>query len=95
MPLDAIVIGRRRTAMSTTPSNVNTGQDVKQKGVQFPAELNLRDYFAAKAMQAIVADTASLKAAELGGKRFGFDVTAAVASAAYEFADAMLAAREA
>ncbi len=53
--------------------------------------MSLRDYFAAKAMQGFFADPTIFSAVSRGPR--GKDVE--LATAAYEMADAMLAAREA
>lgn len=65
---------------NTTISNETTEQNGKQKAIPFVEEANLRDYFAAKAMQAIADPCHS---PELFANR------------AFEIADAMLRAREA
>ena len=70
--------------MSTTHTSEPTGPSVKQVAIQLGGEVLLRDYFAAKAMQSILARedgrfTTTLEF--VGGK-------------AYQYADAMLKARE-
>lgn len=65
---------------NTTSSNENIEKNGKQKGIPFVEEANLRDYFAAKAMQAIV---------DVGHNPELF------ANHAYKIADEMLRAREA
>lgn len=69
--------------------------DIKNGGPAFPREHNavsegmsLRDYFAAKAMQAFVSRWAGHDSYNEGGISF-----ARVSQHAYELADAMLAAR--
>ncbi len=63
---------------NTTNTSANTERDAKQKVIQSVADLDMRDYFAAKAMQNYICD----------------DYTPdAIAKAAYEMADAMLKAR--
>ena len=54
--------------------------------------MTLRDYFAAKAMQGLIAHEERAK--QLGSHNLG-DFDARVAVAAYRYADAMLKAREA
>ena len=72
--------------MSNTNTNGGPAFPILQDGCQFPrAEgMTLRDYFAAKAMQAYFTDP------NVG---FGSDVIEAGARAAYRIADAMLKAR--
>jgi hypothetical protein len=62
-------------------------------GMHSPQEgMTLRDYFAAKAMQGLIAH--EQKASHLSGANIGdFDVR--VAFAAYRYADAMMSRREA
>ena len=59
-------------------------------GYQFG--MTLRDYFAAKAMQGLIAH--EQKASHLSGANIG-DFDARVAFAAYRYADAMMSRREA
>lgn len=66
---------------NTTNTSANTERDAKQKVIQSVADLDMRDYFAAKAMQAIIT-----------GKTRQVSATF-VAQSAYEMADAMLRAR--
>ncbi|MEE1655013.1 hypothetical protein VB618_02300 [Microvirga sp. CF3062] len=61
---------------------------------QFPG-MTLRDYFAAQVMPPMIMDGAALDAIRSISKRTGIDPFAASAEAAYAYADAMLAAREA
>ena len=72
--------------MSNTNTNGGPAFPILQDGCQFPrAEgMTLRDYFAAKAMQAYFTDP------NVG---FGSDVIEAGSQAAYRIADAMLKAR--
>lgn len=84
---------------NTTPTNANTEQSEKQRATQFSVAVDIRDYFAAKAMQAQVmtdmvpgeACDALLEAAE----RAGQDPVYRLALASYEIADAMMEARDA
>lgn len=55
--------------------------------------MSLRDYFAAKAIQATLSSGELRVAAQKTGKEFGLTGVQAVAKDAYEFADAMLAER--
>lgn len=68
--------------MNTTNTNEPTEQSAKQVAIQLGGEVLLRDYFAAKAMQADMADG-------IHEKDFAW-----TASRAYKMADAMLKARE-
>jgi hypothetical protein len=70
--------GRKRIVINTTNTKENIEQKEKRKGNQFLEELNLRDYFAAKAMQALLPTNY-------------IDANAVLA---YRVADAMLRARE-
>ena len=70
--------------IATTNTNGSTGQNAKQKGIQSVEKIDMRDYFAAKAMQAKFTDP------NVG---FGSDVIEAGAQAAYRIADAMLEER--
>lgn len=67
------------------PSTADVGEGAT---LSFPG-MSLRDYFAAKAMQAIIAEVA--KAARKAGEPNGFALTATLAFSA---ADAMLVARK-
>ena len=71
--------------INTTSTSVSTDLVAKQKAIPSVAELDMRDYFAAKAMQGMA-----------GSPRYcehGWD-QADLAAQAYEIADAMLEARE-
>lgn len=65
---------------NTTNTSANTERDAKQKVIQSVADLDMRDYFAANAMQGMLA-----------GAERGLD--ADIAKYAYKLADAMLRAR--
>jgi hypothetical protein len=69
--------------MNTTHTNKPIEQKEKQKATPLLDELDLRDYFAAKAMQGLLHD------ASHGDGQWEFE-----AKAAYKIADAMLEARE-
>ena len=56
--------------------------------------MTLRDYFAAKAMQALTQSEQFLREASEWRKIDGEDVEDAIAGSAYDLADAMLKARE-
>ena len=56
--------------------------------------MSLRDYFAAKAMQAAFAGEGAQMVADIDERYDGTNWAKVVASNAYEMADAMLAARE-
>lgn len=71
--------GRKRIVSNTTPTSAPTGQNANQRAAPLLAAIDLRDYFAANAMQNYICD----------------DYTPdAIAKAAYEMADAMLKARQ-
>ena len=78
--------GRERTVKNTTPTRELTGQSEKQKAIPSVAELDMRDYFAAKAMPL---------AWKIFDEGYSPDAltTENIAEAAYQIADAMLAAR--
>lgn len=59
------------------------------------SELDLRDYFAAKALGSFLSDSRTIGNISKDARDLGVDARAYIASAAYEFADAMLRAREA
>lgn len=72
-----------------------TTTNEKPKGVQFPEDLSLRDYFAAKAMQGIIASETQgegLMLPRQGGEQ-NPSYYLRNAQLAYEIADAMLRAR--
>ena len=69
---------------NTTPTSAPTGQNANQRVAPLLAAIDLRDYFAAKAMQAY------FTAPDVG---FGPDVIESGSRAAYRIADAMLKAR--
>ena len=71
--------------IATTNTNVSTGQNAKQKEIPSAGKIDMRDYFAAKAMQAYFTDP------NVG---FSSNVVEDGARAAYRIADAMLKARE-
>ncbi|HGI8191440.1 TPA: hypothetical protein ACJT77_000687 [Citrobacter freundii] len=83
--------GENLTVKNTTSSNENIEKNGKQKEIPFVEEANLRDYFAAKAMAAIVR--------RWDGHSFGGGPDSPqykeLAEDAYFIADAMLRAREA
>ena len=69
---------------NTTNTKEHTGQKEKRKEIPFLEELNIRDYFAAKAMQAM-----------LGSPNCPMELCEnELATQAYMTADAMLKARE-
>lgn len=69
----------------TTHTNGRIEQSERQKAILSPGEVDLRDYFAAKAMQGLLAQSC--------GTAFGSDPIHG-AQYAYRMADAMLAARK-
>ena len=88
--------------INTTNTSANTEPNEKLRGTPSMAELDMRDYFAAKAMAAIIGKIPLVKRTEYtDGKAVGASeneiksVISGVSVSAYEYADAMLAAREA
>lgn len=77
--------GRNQTVITTT--NTKDSTEPKEKQIQLP--VSLRDYFAAKAMQAIINETSI----NVGPNAQADDLWNA--KVAYRYADAMLKAREA
>ena len=83
--------------IDTTNTSVNTGRNEKQKAIPSVGELDLRDYFAAKAMQALISKdgiySEQSKAGNGKQRDFGwfFDSCARVS---YDMADVMLRVRE-
>lgn len=61
----------------------------------FDLGMTLRDYFAAKAMQARISDYESCKSIADHAKKFDVSFAEEVAAQSYDMADAMLKAREA
>jgi hypothetical protein len=79
--------------MNTTHTREPIEQKEKQKANRLLDELDLRDYFAAKAMQAIVLDHVEQR---YWGTEYGInEMLTFTAERAYQQADAMLKAREA
>ena len=70
--------------IATTNTNVSTGQNAKQKEIPSAEKIDMRDYFAAKAMQASATN-------ETGANGFTFEQRA---EWAYLQADAMIKERE-
>jgi hypothetical protein len=78
--------------MSTTHINEPTEKSEKQVAIQLGGEVLLRDYFAAKAMQVLMAETDGVGDDNPGAPSW---LSHQVAELAYEQADAMLKARDA
>lgn len=76
---------------NTTQNKENTEHDEKPKGVQSPAELDLRDYFAAKALQAIIG---KMEMKIVPGPANQHEQVVMAVNGAYDYADAMLEARK-
>jgi hypothetical protein len=74
---------------NTTNTNGNTEQSEKPKATLCVADLEMRDYFAAKAMAAFLTAAGINKAGVPGTNNFEF----IIAEKAYMLADAMLRAR--
>lgn len=79
--------GKREIEMNTTDTNENTEQKGKPKAGQLLETMDLRDYFAAKAMQGIMN---SARYTPVGINRYEYTT----AKQAYQMADAMLEARK-
>lgn len=79
--INRLRLGGLNIVNSTTKSKESIAQEEKLKGIQFVEVADLRDYFAAKAMQSIPLSI------ELNEQKL-------IATAAYQMADAMLKARE-
>lgn len=77
-----LISGRRRIVTDTTNTKERTEQGARKKEIPFLVEADLRDYFAAKALQGTLANP-EIK-----------ETAAARSEWAYEIADAMLKARE-
>ena len=77
--------GRKRIVSNTTPTSAPTGQNANQRVAPLLAAIDLRDYFAAKAMEV---DYTLAKNFTDPDWRYG------IALDAYKMADAMLKARE-
>lgn len=77
--------GRKRIVIDTTNTKERTEQGARRKGTPFLVEVDLRDYFAAKAMVGVVASPDYVE--EEWFQEY-------IARQAYQMADAMLAARE-
>ena len=79
--------GRKRIVSNTTPTSAPTGQNANQRVAPLLAAIDLRDYFAAKAMQMhgeMLSDMA------IDGEEAWDEY---IAKRAYKTADAMLKAR--
>ncbi len=79
--------GKKGIEMNTTHTKEPTEQKEKQKGGQLLETIDLRDYFAAKAMDGFNRHMVAYE--------WGQDVMDVAARNAYALADAMLKAREA
>lgn len=85
--------------IATTNTNVSTGQNAKQKEIPSAEKIDMRDYFAAKAMHALIVEPpwsdGGIATVHSWSKGFkGSEPCDRFAFAAYEMADAMLKARE-
>lgn len=70
-------------------NNVGAAYPLQYSDASFQTGMNLRDYFAAKALQALIGHDGK------DGENRGKKAVPILAAFAYEYADAMLAAREA
>ena len=75
---------------NTTPTSAPTGQNANQRVAPLLAEIDLRDYFAAKAMQGLLAKG---EADEII-RESDMDWPDAIAGDSYAMADAMLRVRQ-
>ena len=82
--------GRKRIVSNTTPTSAPTGQNANQRVAPLLAAIDLRDYFAAKAMQ-IMWDAYDKGYCGLNNQDEPNVTT--IAQGAYQMADAMLKAR--
>ena len=83
--------GRKRIVSNTTPTSAPTGQNANQRVAPLLAAIDLRDYFAAQAINGLMAMIAAGKhdLSHLDGST----QEERLAVAGYRVADAMLAAR--
>lgn len=76
---------------NTTSTSETTEQNARQKAITSMVELDMRDYFAAKALEGLISKMAfELHADHEKAK----EVHKCLAQSAYSYADAMLAERE-
>ena len=76
--------------MNTTNTSAITEQCENRKGILLVADLEMRDYFAAKAMQGMLA----YPGCDSRGSHHNNNTPQGVASMAYAYADAMLSERD-
>lgn len=79
--------------MNTTNTKETIEPKEKQKATQFLGDLDLRDYFAAKAMQAIITNDEMIKRMNNLECYKGIKSGLCIAKEAYTIADCMLEAR--
>jgi hypothetical protein len=79
--------GGSKTVSATTECNANTDPSGRRKGIQLLAELELRDYFAAKAMLGICSNP------DCSAPTYEASNHDRIAEVAFRIADAMLKAR--
>lgn len=82
---------------NTTNTSANIEQGARQQATPSLAEADLRDYFAAKAMQALIRELANTEQADEEMQKLGLvegDFDRLVAKCSYDYADAMLKERE-
>jgi len=93
--------------MSTKQTQEAYGRPIEAGGPAFPCEwdyinsnrapangMTLRDYFAAKALPALIVDGQAVEGIKKAAKASGQDGMKVTAQVAYAYADAMLKARE-
>jgi len=68
--------------------------EATDKSIEFHTGMTLRDYFAAKAMQAAITNEALLTTIGKGAKEYGLTNSQAVSKFSYDIADGMLKQRE-
>jgi hypothetical protein len=87
--------GKKEIEMNTTHTNEHTEQEENQKATQLLENLDLRDYFAAKAMQAMLSNQNTIEDFMVRQKSMGLNNGfSLIAFKAYEIADAMLEVRK-
>jgi hypothetical protein len=84
-----LISGRKRIVIDTTNTKERTEQGARKKGTPFLVEVDLRDYFAATAMQAWLSGWPS----EAPHPASTDDKGARIAKLSYAMADAMIQAR--
>lgn len=90
-----LISGRKRIVINTTNTKERTEQGARKKGTPFLVEVDLRDYFAAKAIQGLLANPGGpIQANGMSGWNWCNCSPEDAVNLAYSIADAMLKARE-